>query len=110
MTRGRAVLAQKEANVGACFPIRNKDDNRSVEFKIVQRALNNEMTDKERQLSCSQAKKSVVDSMIYSGKRTVTGEMKLIESDKLDATIASFFHENAFAFKVADSPSFCSSG
>ena len=32
--------------------------------------------------------------------------MKLIESETLDSTIASFSYENAFAFKVADSPSF----
>ena len=51
-------------------------------------------------------KKYAVDSMIYSGKRTLTGEMKLIESETLDSTIASFLYENVFAFRVADSPSF----
>ena len=61
---------------------------------------------KERPLSCSQAKKSVLDSMTYSGKGTVTGEMKLFESETLDFTIASFFYENNFAFNIADSPSF----
>ena len=30
--------------------------------------------------------------------------MKLIESETLNSTIASFFYENAFAFNVADSP------
>ena len=44
--------------------------------------------------------------MIYSGKRTETGEMKLIKSETLDSTPSSFFYENAFAFNVADSPSF----
>ena len=47
-----------------------------------------------------------MDSMIYAGKRTVTGEMKLNESETLNSYIASFFYENAFAFNVADSPSF----
>ena len=56
------------------------DDNKSVEFKIVQKALNKDMMPEERLLSCSQAKKSVVVSMIYSGKRTVTGEIKLINT------------------------------
>ena len=46
--------------------------------------------------------------MIYLKKRRVTGEMKLIKSETLDPTIASFFYENAFAFNVADSPSFVS--
>ena len=45
------------------------------------------MMAKERLLSCSQAKKSVLDSMTYSGKGTVTGDMKLIESETLDSTI-----------------------
>ena len=43
--------------------------------------------------------------IISSGKRTVTGEMKPIESELLDSTIASFFYDNALAFNVADSPS-----
>ena len=75
---GKAVLAQKKASVGACVPLRKKDDNRSVEFKIVQKDLNKEMMAKARLLSCSQAKKSVVDSTMYLGKRIVSGEMKLI--------------------------------
>ncbi len=97
---GRAVLAQKKANVGACVPIRKKDDNRYAEFKIAQKALNKEMMAKERLLSCSQAKQSVLDSIISSGKRTATGEKekqkrteKEIESETLDTTIASFSYE-----------------
>ena len=61
---------------------------------IAQKALNREMMVKER-LSCSQARQSVLDSTISPGKRTVTGEMKLIESETLDSSIASFFYENA---------------
>ena len=49
---GRAVLAQKKANVGACVPIRKKDDNRHKEFKIAQKALNKEMMAKERLIGC----------------------------------------------------------
>ena len=75
---GRAVLAQKKANVGACAPIRKKDDNRYAEFKIAQKALNKEMMAKERLLSCSQAKQSVLDSIISSGKRTVNAKRNLL--------------------------------
>ena len=86
---GRAFLVQKKANVGACVPIRKKDNNWYVEFNIVQKILNKEMMAKEWLLSCSQAKKSVLDSMTYSGKGTVTGDMnlKLIVSETLDSTI-----------------------
>ena len=58
------------------------------------------MMAKERLLSCSQAKQSVLDSIISSGKRTATGEKekqkrteKEIESETLDTTIASFSYE-----------------
>ena len=37
-TGGRAVLAQKNANVECCVRIRKSDDNRYVEFKIAQKA------------------------------------------------------------------------
>jgi hypothetical protein len=57
------------------------------------------MMAKERLLSCSEARQSVLDPTISSGKRTVTGEMKLIKSETLDSTIASFFYENALAFR-----------
>ena len=52
-------------------PISKRDDNQYVEFKIAQKALNKEMMTKEQVLSCLQANKSVLDSMIYSGNRTV---------------------------------------
>ena len=76
-----------------------KNDNRHSEFMIAQKALNKEMMAMERLLSCSQARQSVLDSIISSGKRTETGEMKLIESETLDSTIASFFYEKALAFQ-----------
>ena len=59
LTEGSNVLAQKKANVGACVLICKKDNNRYVEFKIVQKVLNIEMMAKERMLSArneSQAK------------------------------------------------------
>ena len=34
----------------------------------------------------------------------LTGEMKLIESETLESTIASVFHKDALAFNVVDSP------
>jgi hypothetical protein len=102
---GRAVLGQKRANVGACVPIRKDDDNRYAQFRIAQKALNKEIMTKERQLSSSQAKQSVLD-LTSPGKRTVTGEMKIVESKTLDSTIANFIYENALSFHVADTQSF----
>ena len=49
LTGRRAVLVQKKAHVGSCIPI------------------------SELLLVCLKANKSVLDSMIYSGKRIVTG-------------------------------------
>ncbi len=91
---GRAVLGQKRSNVGACVPKRQVDDNRYAHFKIAQKVLNTEMMAKERQLSSSQAKQTFLDSLTSSGKRTVTGEMKIVESKMLDSSIANFFYEN----------------
>ena len=102
---GRPVLGQKKSNAKACVPIRKSDDNRYAEFKIAQKVLNTEMMAKERQLSSSQAKQTGLD-LTSPGKRTVTGEMKIVESKMLDTTIANFFYENALSFNVADSQSF----
>ena len=62
------------------------------------------MMSKEAQLSSSKAKQSVLN-LTSLGKRTATGEMKIVESKTLDSTIASFIYENALSFNVADSPS-----
>ena len=50
----------------------------------------------ERRPCCSQAKQSVLDSMIYSAKRTVTEERKPSESETLDSPIVSFFLRKCF--------------
>ena len=68
---GRAVLGQKRPNVGACVPMNKDDDNRCAQFKNAQKVLNKEMMAKERLLSSSQAKQSVLD-FTSPGKRTVT--------------------------------------
>jgi hypothetical protein len=101
---GRPVLGQKKSNVKSCVPLRKSDDNRYVEFKTAQKVLNQEMTSKEEQLSSSKANQSVLN-FTSLGKRTVTGEMKTVESKELDS-IASFIFENALSFNVVDSPSF----
>ena len=90
---GRAVLGQKRSNVGACVPKRQVDDTRYAHFKIAQKVLNTEMMAKERQLSSSQAKQTFLD-LTSPGKRTVTDEMKIVESEMLDSSIANFFYEN----------------
>jgi hypothetical protein len=100
---GRPVLDQRKSNV--CIPIRRDDDDRYAKFKNAQKDLNKEMMSKEAQLSSSKAKQSVLN-LTSLGKRTVTGEMKIVESKTLDSTIASFIYENALSFNVADSPSF----
>ena len=52
LTGGRAVLAQKKANVRSCFLIHKNDDNRYVEFRIAQKAVNKAMMAKK---NCSVA-------------------------------------------------------
>ena len=101
---GRAVLGQKRANVGACVPIRKDDDNRYDQFKTAQKVLNKEIMSKARLLSTSQQKQTVLD-LTSPAKRLATGEIKVVESKMLVATLASFFYENALSFNVADSPS-----
>ena len=54
LTGGRAVLVQKKANVRSCVQIRKNDDNRYVEFKIAQKAINKAMMAKK---DCSVARK-----------------------------------------------------
>ena len=65
------------------------------------------MMSKEAQLSSSKAKQSVLD-LSSPGKRTVTGEMKIVgskNSKTLDSTIANFIYENALSIHVADTQS-----
>jgi len=102
---GRAVLGQTRPNIGACKPIRKDNDDRYAQFKIAQRILNNEMMAKERLHSSSKAKQSVLE-LTSPAKRTVSGEMKIVESKTLDSTIANFIYENALSFHVADTQSF----
>jgi hypothetical protein len=93
---GRPVLKQKKANIKSCVPVRKDDDNRNAQVKAAQKILNKEMLSKEAQLSSSKAKQTVLD-LTSPAKRTVTGEMKSVESKTLDSTIASFLYENAVA-------------
>ena len=69
---GRAVLGQKRAIVGARVPIR-KDD---VPIRK--------------------------EDLTSPAERLATGEIKVVESKMLDATLASFFYENALSFNVSD--------
>ena len=101
---GRAVLGQKRAHVKACVPIRKDDDNRYAQFKNAQSVLNKDMLAKEKSLSSSKAKQTILD-LTSPAKRTSTGELKVIESKTLDSAIANVFYENTLPFTVADSPS-----
>ena len=101
---GRPVLDQSKANVRFCVPIRKEDDDGYEQFKTAQKVLNKQVMTKEAQLSSSKSRQTVLD-LTSLGKRTVTGEMKTVESKTLDSAIANVFYENALPFNVADSPS-----
>ena len=104
---GRAVLGQKRANVAKCVPIRKIDDDRQALFKAAQKVLENAVEAKEREMSISKAKQSVISflDLTSPAKRTATGDVKVVDSKQLDSTIANFFYENALSFNVADTPS-----
>ena len=86
------------------MPISKDDDNRYNQFKTAQKVLNKEIMSKERQLSTSPKKQTVLD-LTSPAKRLATGEIKVVETNMLDTTIASFFYDNALLSNVADSPS-----
>ena len=86
------------------MPIRKDDDNRYDQFKTAQKVLNKEIMSKERLLSTSQKKQIVLD-LTSPAKRLAAGEIKVVKSKMLDATIASCFYENALSFNIVDSPS-----
>ena len=81
-----------------------EDDAWYEQFKTAQKVLNKQVMTKEAQLSSSKSRQTVLD-LTSLGKRTVTGEMKTVESKTLDSAIANYFYENALPFNVADSPS-----
>ena len=78
------------------------DDDRYDQFETAQKVLNEEIMSKERLLSTSQKKQTVLD-LTSPATRLATGEIKVVESKMLDAKIISFFSENALSFNVADS-------
>jgi hypothetical protein len=98
------LFSGKRAHVKACVPIRKDDDNRYAQFKNAQTVLDKDMLAKEKLLSSSKAKQTILD-LTSPAKRTSTGELKVIESKTLDSAIANVFYENALPFTVADSPS-----
>ena len=63
------------------------------------------MTAKERKLTSSKTKQSVLD-LTSPGKRTLTRDIEIVESKTLDTVIANVFYENALPFNVADLSSF----
>ena len=83
------------------MPIRKDDDNRYDQFKTDQKVLNKEIMSKARLLSTSQQKQTALD-LTSPAERLATGEIKVVESKMLDATLASFFYENALSFNVSD--------
>ena len=102
---GRKVLDQTKMGIKACIPIRKKDDDRYPQFLSAKKILIADIMAKEAKLSTSKTKQSVLD-LTTPGKRSATGELKILESKILDSNIANFFYENALSFNVADSKSF----
>jgi len=101
---GRPVLGQTIANVRFCVLIRKGDDDSYTQFKTAQKVLNKQVMTMEEQLSSSKSRQTVLD-LTSPGQRTVTGEVKIVESKTLDSVIADVFYENALPFNVADLPS-----
>ena len=90
---GRPVLEQSKVNFRFCLPpISKDDDNRYAQFKTAQKVLNKckQVMTKEVQLSSSKSSEIVLDSTSPE-KRTVTEEMKTIESKTLDSAVANVF-------------------
>ena len=97
---GRAVLVQNIANVKRMII--------NVEFEMLraQKALNKEMLAKNNcSVACKQSTLFWIQWSIQE-KRTLTGEMKLVESETLCSSVASFFCKNDLVLNVAESPSF----
>ena len=93
------------------MPIRKTDDDRHAQFKAAQKVLESAVAAKERELSISKTKQSVISflDLTSPAKRTATGDVKVVDSKQLDSTIANFFYENALSFNVADTPSLANS-
>lgn len=101
---GRKVLDQGKMGIKPCIPIRKENDNRYPQYLSAKKVLTAEMMAKEAKLSTSKTKQTVLD-LISPAKRTVTGDLKLVESKTLDSAYANIFYENALPFNIADSPS-----
>jgi hypothetical protein len=100
-----AFLGQKRASVWACVPIWKEDDIGMIKSKLLRKFLTKKSCPRN---VCSPRRKNskLFLDLTSLAKRLVTGEIKVVESKMIDATIASFFYENALSFNVADSPSF----
>ena len=84
---------QSKVNFRFCLPpISKDDDNRYAQFKTAQKVFNKckQVMTKEVQLSSSKSSETVLDSTSPE-KRTVTEEMKTIESKTLDSAVANVF-------------------
>ena len=107
-TNRRSVASRKPPHSSRCHtrlsrlkrkPLARSDSPDSLQheyhtIKTAQKVLNKEIMSKERLLSTSQKKQTVLD-LTSPAKRLATGEIKVVESKMLDFTIASFFYENA---------------
>ena len=70
--------------------MRKDYDDRYAQFKTAQKVLNKQVMTKEAQLNSSKSCQTVLDSTSPE-KRTVTEEMKTIESKTLDSAVANVF-------------------
>ncbi len=102
-----AVIGPKRSNIGAFVPICQGGYNHCAQFKNAQRILNKEMIAKGQLLSSPQSKRYILNmtlltSLTSPGNRTVSGEMNIVKSKRLDSAVSNFMYENALSFHVAD--------
>ena len=79
---GNAVIGPKRLNIGVFVPICQSGYNHCAQFKNAQRILNKEMMAKGQLLSSPQSKQYILNltSLTSPGKRTVSGEIKIVKS------------------------------
>ncbi len=84
-----------------------KKDDRRTAFRAVQKDVAEKFRRRELEMNGKKRKQALMDKLLQL-KTVVEYSVTTLRksgSKELDSRIASFFHENAVPFKVADSPS-----
>jgi hypothetical protein len=79
---GNAVIGPKRLDIGAFVPLCQSGYNHCAQFKNAQRILNKDMMAKGQLLGSPQSKQYILNltSLTSPGKRTVSGEIKIVKS------------------------------